>query len=152
VSSAPPPVLLWLDPGGFTGFAWLFNGIFGAHEVLWDEACRQLDVACQSWGEQLHIGWERFTIRPNTHKLSPQPEAYELPGVVKFLAVKYRIKMLPPAQAHTPTRCDQDELKALGWWVPGQNDAQSAACHLLRFLRRENCLPPEYARVLAGLR
>lgn len=152
MSSAPPPYLMWLDPGGMTGFAWQFEGIFGAHEQPWIEACRQLEVACESWGDRLHLGYERFTIRPNTHKLSVQPEAYEFPGVIKFLARKHRCVLLPPAQAHTPSAIDKEELEALGWWTPGLNDAQSAACHMKNWLRREHCLSPEQATALARLR
>jgi hypothetical protein len=143
---------MWIDPGGQTGFAWLFKGIFGAHEVSWDEACRQLEVACQSWGSQLHIGYERFTILPSTHKLSPQPEAYELPGVIKFLTKKYGCVLLEPAQPSERLSVSTGELKALGWWTPGLDDAQSASRHLLAWLRRENCVPPALATALARLR
>jgi len=143
---------MWLDPGGMTGFAWLFEGVFGAHELPWDAACGQLEIACSSWGNRLHIGYERFTILPSTHKLSPQPEAYELPGVIKFLARKHRCVLLEPAQPSERLNVSADELKAIGWWTPGLDDAQSASRHLLAWLRRENCVPPALAVALARLR
>lgn len=152
MSAAPPPVLMWIDPGGMTGFAWLFKGTFGAHEAGWNEACRQLDTACESWGPQLHIGYERFTILPSTHKRSPQPEAYEFPGVIKFLAVKHRCRLLEPAQPADRLAVSQADLEAVGWWTPGLDDAQSASRHLLAWLKRENCVPPEIARKLAAAR
>lgn len=152
MSAAPPPHLIWIDPGGMTGFAWLFGGRFGAHELSWDEACRQLEVACQSWGPQLHLGYEKFTILPSTHKLSPQPEAYEFPGVIKFLAARYRCRLLEPAAPADRLAATPAELKALGWWTPGLDDAQSASLHLLAWLKREKCLPPDIARNLARAR
>ena len=152
MSAAPPPVLMWIDPGGMTGFAWMFRGVFGAHEVAWDEACRQLEVACESWREQLHIGYERFTILPSTYKLSPQPEAYEFPGVIRHLARKNRCVLLDPAQPSDRNASTPAELKALGWWTPGMDDAQSASLHLLSWLKREKCVPPDIARKLAMAR
>lgn len=149
MSAAPPPILLWLDPGGQTGFAWLFKGVFGAHEAGFYEACRQLETTCHAWGHQLHIGFERFTILPSTHKLSPQPEAYEFPGVIKFLARKYRCVLLDPAQPSDRLAATPAELKALGWWTPGLDDAQSASQHLLAWMKREKCVPPDLARKLA---
>jgi hypothetical protein len=152
MSAAPPSHLIWLDPGGHTGFAWLFEGIFGAFEHPFGEACRVLEVACQSYGHQLHLGYEKFTILPSTHKLSPQPEAYEFPGVVKYLARKYGCRLLEPAQPSDRNLASAAELKTLNWWVPGFDDAQSASLHLLAFLKRENCMPPELVRKLAQAR
>lgn len=152
MSAAPPPILLAIDPGGMTGFAWLFNSIFGAHEVAWNEACRQLEVTCQEWGPKLHILYERFTILPSTHKLSPQPEAYEFPGVIKYLAHRNRCVLLTPAQPSERLAATPDMLKALGWWTPGLDDAQSASQHLLAWLMREKCVPSDLARKLAQAR
>lgn len=152
MSAAPPDRLMWIDPGGQTGFAWLYDGIFGTFEHSFGEACRVLEVSCQSWGPRLHIGYEKFTILPSTHKLHPEPEAYEFPGVVKHLALKYRCKLLQPVMPADRNLSTPAELKALGWWLPGKDDAQSASLHLLSFLKREKCVPPELERKLAEAR
>lgn len=152
MSAAPPDRLLWLDPGGQTGFAWLFGSIFGAWEHPFYDACHYLEAACQAWGPRLHLGFEKFTIGPSTHKLSPQPEAYEFPGVARFLAHKYRCVLLPPAMPAERNLATPAELKALGWWTPGRDDAQSASLHLLAWLKHEQCLPPELAAKLAAAR
>jgi hypothetical protein len=133
---APPPQLIWIDPGGMTGMAWLFKGIsyhFGAGEYPFGEACEKLERYCQSWAGQFWIGYEKFTILPSTHKLSPQPEAYEFPGVIKFLAARYRCTLLQPAQPSERLSATPAELKALAW------------------MKREHCLSPEQARILAQL-
>jgi hypothetical protein len=146
---APPPYLLWLDPGGMTGFARLVNGSFAADEFGWDAACRELEAACEGLGSLLHIGYERFTILPSTHKLHPEPEAYEFPGVIKHLARKYKCVLLQPAMPSERLAATPAELKALQWWTPGKNDAQSASQHLLAWLKREHCLPPHVTTLLA---
>ena len=152
MSAAPPAHLLWIDPGGMTGFAWLFDGVYGTFEHPFGESCRVLEAACQAWGPLLHIGYERFTILPSTHKLHPEPEAYEFPGVIKAMAHKYRCVLLPPAAPSDRLMTSPAELKALGWWLPGKNDAQSAAMHLLSWMKRENCVPPELEAKLARAR
>ena len=152
MSAAPPAHLLWIDPGGQTGFAWLYEGVFGAHETGFHEACRQLEIQAMTWGHHLSVGYERFTILPSTHKLSPQPEAYEFPGVIRFLAHKYGCRLLPPALPAERTMATAAELETLGWWPPGLDDAQSAAQHLLAFLKREHCVPPELETKLARAR
>jgi hypothetical protein len=152
MSAAPPQHLLWIDPGGMTGFACLYSGYFSAHECEFHEACRQLEVQCREWGPLLHIGYEKFTIMASTHKLSPQPEAYEFPGVIKFLARRYQCRLLPPAMPAERNLASAAELKTLGWWVPGLDDAQSASLHLLAWLKRERCLPPDMESKLARSR
>jgi hypothetical protein len=153
MSAAPPSHLLWIDPGKMTGFAYLYPGsVFGAYELAWDEACRELELFCVSEKNRLSVGYERFTILPSTHKLSPQPEAYEFPGVIRFLVHKYGCRLLPPALPAERTMATAAELETLGWWPPGLDDAQSAAQHLLAFLKREHCVPPELETKLARAR
>ncbi len=101
--------------------------------------------------EELHILWERFTILPSTHKLSPQPEAYELPGVIRYVAARNRSVLLPPAQPADRNTATPEMLKAVGFWTPGKDDAQSASQHLLAFCIREHCVPPHLATALARL-
>lgn len=152
MSTAPPPYLVWVDPGGMTGIASLVRGTFHVDEYPFDEACDQLTSMADWTGRHLHLGYEKFTILPSTHKLSPQPEAYELPGVIKYLAHKYRCVLLKPAMPSERNTASAAELAALGWWLPGKNDAQSASQHLLSYLKRENCVPPELEIKLARAR
>jgi hypothetical protein len=151
--AAPPLCLLWIDPGLLTGMAWLYRSTgFDAGQWAWDDACIRLEVACASAGPVLHIGYEKFTILPSTHKLSPQPEAYEFPGVIRFLARRYGCVLLEPAQPADRLAVTPAELKAIGWWPAGLDDAQSAAQHLLAWLKREKCVPPDLARKLGEAR
>jgi hypothetical protein len=152
MAAAPPPALMWVDPGGMTGIATLEGTRFMASEYPFIEACTLIDTWCVHYHGSLCIGWEKFTIGPATHKLSPQPEAYELPGVIRYLAHRTSTRLLEPAMPSDRNTATPAELKALGWWTPGQDDAQSASQHLLAWLKRERCLPHELESKLARAR
>lgn len=144
---APPPVTLWLDPGGMTGFACWESGNdhFWADEFAWDDACDKLATLASYYRSLLYIGYEKFTILPSTHKLSPQPEAYEFPGVVRYLARTWACGLLPPARPAERNVATSAMLRKIGWWLPGKNDAQSASQHLYAWMLRENCVPHRIA-------
>lgn len=146
---APPPVTLWIDPGGMTGFACWVCGTdrFWADEFPWARACDELTALAGYWGPVLYIGYEKFTILPSTHKLSPQSEAYEFPGVIKYVAQVHGCGLLQPAKPSERNVATPAMLRKIGWWVPGKNDAQSASQHLYAWMLRENCVP----RTLAGM-
>jgi hypothetical protein len=146
------PSTVWLDGGGMTGIAWLLNGghVFQADEYPFDEACFQIEQWCAYGQGTVAIGWERYTIRPGV----PQTHAYDAIGInmiAGYLARKHGCAILPVAAQHTPNAADRRELEAIGWWVPGKNDAQSAACHALRYCRRSGNLPPREAAILSDL-
>jgi hypothetical protein len=157
-----PPALLWVDPGGMTGLARLRTApafettrvmpvFFEADEFAFTAACLRIENMCEDYRGRLWLGWERFDITSNTHKLTRQSDALHVIGVCRFLAQKYGVRVLEPAQQMTPTKAEQEKLKALGWWVPGKDDAQSASAHLLRYLVRERELPPRETEILRAL-
>lgn len=146
-----PPVVLWCDPGGMTGIAIYSGGHFAADEYAFQDACFLVDGWCMANGKGLWIGWERYAPIPGR----PQKDAHtalEPIGVMRYLATLHGCRILPEAQQHTPDRADRERLQALGWWVPGKDDAQSAAAHMLRWMMREHLLPAREARILAELR
>lgn len=150
-----PAAVLWVDPGGMTGLARYYSVYykdrFWAAEYPFHGACDMIEDACSVWRTRLVIGWEQFVITPKTHKLTPQPDALHVIGVCRYLAGKYGCRVLPEGQRHTPTPRDRRRLQALGWWVPGKDDAQSAACHMLLWLEQSGELPPREREILAAL-
>jgi hypothetical protein len=140
------PVTLWIDPGGQTGLGIYFahNGIFEASEHPFFEACSRIEEACYRWMGTLAIGWERYTPRrdkPQTHAA----DALTVIGVARYVSLKHRCLVLPEADPMSPKTADRLLLTSLGWWVPGKDDAQSAANHMLKWMLRSGNLPPDVA-------
>ena len=151
-----PPAVVFVDPGGMNGFAMLFTppGTYGrvwCGEWEFYEAAAMLETVLISYQGNVAVGWERFTINSTTHRKTPQPEALHFIGVLRLLTRKYRCRVLPEAQQQSPSKGEQAKLKAIGWWVPGKDDAQSAAAHLLRWLLQTGEIPPQEAEILNAL-
>lgn len=145
--------MLWIDPGLMTGIAMLatehdfgqrIDPQFSARELRFLPACETIEMNCRAYSRRLAIGWERFDINDRTHKKTQAgiKDAMHIIGVCRYLTAAYGCRFLGEANQHTPDRNEQAQLKKLGWWVPGKDDAQSAAAHMLRYLVRENELTP----------
>jgi hypothetical protein len=151
-----PPLnqaVLWVDPGRMTGvICWEPPGkLQFCKEHLFMEAGTAIEAACRWYKTHLLVGWEHFTIFPKT----PPADAHyaiEMIGVTRRLATQYNCKILEPAQPDQRNLATPEMCKALGWWVPGKDDAQSAAQHMLAWMMRTDCLPNREAGILARLR
>jgi len=137
------PLVLWIDPGGMTGLAVYeaVSGGFEADEFEFHEACSRIEWYCQTFRGTLAIGWERYTPRPD----KPQTNAADALcpiGVARYVSRKYRCLVLPEGPQMTPKTADRKLLADIGWWVPGKNDAQSAAHHMLKWMMRSGNVPP----------
>lgn len=135
-----------------TGLAALVNTgtLFYADEYGFMEAGSSIERMARYYGPNLWVGWERYTIdvrRPQTSAAS----AIEMIGVARRIATLNLCRILPAAQQHTPKPVDRERLRAIGWWLPGKKDAQSAACHLLSWLQREGEVPPREREILGQL-
>jgi hypothetical protein len=146
-----PPCVLWIDPGLVSGLAWLINGHqFHAGEYGFMETGTLIEQTCAQYEGTAWIGWERFTIFPHTPSIDAH-HAIEMIGVTRRLATRYRCRILTPANQHTPKPPEQRRLKAIGWWRPGEKDAQSAAGHMLAWLQKTNQVPPRERELLDQL-
>ncbi len=146
------PAVLWIDPGLTSGLAILERGEFRADELPFQAACDRIAGLCAHWKTALAIGWEKYAITPDTHKMTRQPEAMEVIGVARYFAAACHCQVLPPTAPSDRNVATPEMLKALGWWVPGKDDAQSAAQHLLAYLLRTGTLPDREAAILASAR
>jgi hypothetical protein len=147
-----PPAVLWLDPGGMTGFALLERGKFSTYELPFQQAGDRIYSLCAWWKTALAVGWERFTINEDTHKTSPEPDAMHVIGVARYFSAAWRCRVLTPAAPGDRNVATPEKLHLLGWWRPGLDDSQSASQHLLAYLMRTRQIPPEQARILAAAR
>lgn len=145
-----PPAVLWIDPGGMTGLARLERGTFTVDERAFQAAGDFIVGMTHHYGPMLSLGWERFTIFADTHKYTQQPEALEIIGLARYHATANRCRILPEQEQMTPKPGDRRKLEAIGWWLPGKNDAQSAANHMLVWLLRQGELPPRERAMLAA--
>jgi hypothetical protein len=144
--------VMWIDPGKDTGIAvwhpaWNKPAIW---ELEFEQAGDYIEYYCQA-APVMYVGWETFRITPTT----PPDDAHhaiEMIGVTRRAALKSRCTILTPAAPGQRRVATPEMLKALGWWVPGKDDAQSAAQHLLAWLLRGEHLPAREAGILAGLR
>ena len=142
--------MLAIEGGGQTGPGGLGDGgpSFLADESPPLEAAGRIEDTCRTWGQSLAILWERYDIRTKL----PQTHAYDAIGInftARWMAARYHCQILTPAQQHTPSTAERHELEAIGYWVKGKNDAQSAAWHLLHYLRQSGNLPPRERAILS---
>lgn len=148
-----PPAVLWIDPGKQTGLAFYgrASGQFHCAEKDFLAAGRAIEDTCGYSGSKLAVGWEQFSIRPTTPPIDAH-EAIEVIGVARMWALRFGCTILPAATQDSRKVATPAMLQALGWWLPGYDDAQSAAQHLLAWMLRTNSLPSKEAGILAALR
>jgi len=147
-----PPCTLWVDPGGMTGCAWLWlaetGWAFFADEYAFLEAGQHIEDTARRYRTTLVLGIEGYHIRPD----KPQTDAasaIEMIGVAKYHGLANGARIII-AEPRSPNESDQEKLRALGWWVPGKDDAQSAGCHMMRHLLRAGDLPPVFGERLSA--
>ena len=146
-----PAAVMWIDPGMDTGLAVLLNSRqFYADEYRFMQAAGAISYTCQAFRERLWIGWERYDI----DRRLPQQDAHhaiEMIGVARREATENGCRILPPAAPADRKLATMAMLKAIGWWVPAKDDAQSAAQHMLAYLHRVHEVPPDQRAVLDQL-
>jgi hypothetical protein len=127
-----------------TGLAWLIGGVdFGAEEYPPQQAGDMISSFCSTWNYGGTIGWERFHIGPQTHKLTQEPvhQTIEMIGVARWLSAAHHVCVLTPAAPDDRKTASADMLRKLGIWPAGKDDAQSAAQHLVAWCLRSGNLP-----------
>lgn len=147
-----PPAVLWVDPGGMTGLAALIHGQqFWTDEYPPQQAAEVIAGFCQLWNHGGVIGWERFFIGPQTHKLTQEPvhQAIEMIGVTRYLATAHHVRILTPAAPEDRKVASQAMLRKLGIWPAGKDDAQSATQHLVSWCLRTGDVPAAWRATLA---
>lgn len=141
--STLPSILLWLDPGGTTGAAWLRHGQFHCDQVtgtvqfgewLEDRLNDEVYGSCE-------VGWESYLV--TGARSAESTIALRVIGVAEYLAHRYGAGVLPEVPSSARTVISNDVLKRLGWHTPGLDHANQAARHLAAWLARERLLTPD---------
>ena len=146
-----PPCLLWMDPGGITGLAWLWNGgqSYYTDEYPFGEVGDHIEDTCRAWGRGLVLGYETYKVRPNMPQTNAR-DAMEPIGVLRHYGLRYgcHIVHADPGDRLVMTRAI---LTGFGWWPKGKKDAASATQHLAAWCLRENCLPPRERAIMSEI-
>lgn len=133
-------ILLAIDPGNATGFAWVSAGddgifvaeSFGSAEVVGrHEAERYFDTAVAT-GYQLHVVIERFTINAGTHTKSRQMDPLYIIGYVEGMCAKLGIPYTEQTATQAKKFSTDHKLRQIGWYQrTPDGHANDAARHLL---------------------
>jgi hypothetical protein len=147
--------ILSIDPGNVTGIAWfdtrwpdknptveeIPGGLFGFIDWWQCNVWKSPDA----WHKRpSRVFVEDFIIRPDTHKKTREPAAYELLGWIKGRCYEHAIPCSPigPAE-HTPFSeyklKKKSKIVRLGWSAPSKDmHADSAMSILLLGLKRDH--------------
>ncbi len=138
-------IYIAIDPGGTTGFAWLIIGedgepSFGCGQVAGryeaEEFVREVDTVWR-YAETLVVVIERWDVRKNTHTLTNQDDPRYIIGWVDGYCHDRSIEYVEQTPAQAKRFADDDKLKRLDWYVPGQDHSRDAARHLLTYLAKQ---------------
>jgi hypothetical protein len=139
-----------IDPGNTTGCFGAQIYIPGDGHHLWSltthlELKHAIDV--REWLDNfihrvetpnLVVGIERFVITPRTSKLSRQPAALGIIGIMEELCQERRVSYRLQMKSEVVKLGSDVKLRKLGWYSPGQGHANDAARHALFALAHQN--------------
>lgn len=141
-------VLIGIDPGKVTGTKVYARREgrepqLGHDQVDRDDIAPYLSYLIGHWasvvgGNNVHIAVEKFIITRRTARLSQEADALEITGMVKgFAATKglggtVTVHQIMKANLKF---ADDNMLKAMGWYVPGQRHANDAARQAFALLK-----------------
>lgn len=151
--TAPAFPILWIDPGKMTGLALYvpelaakdhqmagFPPGFWAAEEEFERAGDHIEGITMRWNITMRAGWEHFRV----HSRTPGDDAHhaiEMIGVARRAIMKAGCVQLGPAMPDQRLVAKPALLEAVGWWLPGRDDAQSAAQHMLAYMLRTGMVP-----------
>ncbi len=127
MSGDHPESVLWLDPGGTTGWAML---------DLTKDGTYLFECGQETPGD-VWVGWEQYIVTSGGGKAGNPAPSLEAIGAVRYLCAKHRARVLPAVPSSHRVVASPALLKSLGWWRPGMPHAQDATRHLVAWLLRE---------------
>lgn len=128
--SLPDPVILWTDEIDEASLA------FRVEEIL--------SEGCVDGKNTVEVVVEKFTITPQTGKLSSAPWSLEHIGVIRYLCRKYNATFLLQTPADAKNFVPNERLKALGLWHRGgEGHALDALRHAVLYMVRKRGWRPD---------
>lgn len=139
-----PDVIAWFDPGTTTGGAVYDIGRnrFTSGQYTYEELAACLDDLQDMYGERLAIGYELYVQTPRPRPGSSAKPSNDAIAVIDRACQDYGIPQIKgqPSSARM-VKSTVVFLRRLGWYQPGQQHANDAACHLFRHLIRMKPVP-----------
>lgn len=134
-------VIIGVDPGLMTGvFVYFEHGMRDAVQYPRDKIAPHTADCLKRWAqsygpENIHIAVEQYIITARTAKLSQQPDALEVTGMVKGFAQVNGITDVRQYRKSNLRYADDAMLEAVGWSTPGKRHATDAARQAFALLK-----------------
>lgn len=144
-------VIAWFDPGLITGGAIydIAHNHFMSGQHTYEELDHRLDRLHELYAERLTIGWELYVQTPRPRPGSKAKHSNDAIAIIERACETYSIPVIKgqPSSARM-FKSTTVFLRRLGWYKPGMNHANDAACHLFRHLVRLKPIPENIRRGL----
>lgn len=135
--------VLAVDPGLTVGYA-TFDSDADNYEAY---QCHKWPFL--NWADpDQHKAWfdivvvERFTITPQTLKMSRQPHPIEVIGVLRWWCESTSTTLIEQTPSEAKSFMTNDRLKHLGLYEPGADHANDAVRHLALYLVKTGYIDP----------
>lgn len=129
-------LIIAVDPGLSTGLAW-----WGGENLRPSTSCIKdwfmvadfISEKIQNTNVPITLVIEKFTITTKTGKLSQQPEALKLTGVLEYMANSWsQVNVVFQTPSAAKNFSKDTKLKHLGWWAPTDHE-RDALRHLVLY-------------------
>lgn len=110
------------DPGLTTGWAVMdrTTGVVHCGEDDFDAFCALADSWLGTWGGDVHVCGERFTINVATASKTQAPWSLEVIGVVRYLCRKHGCgDLVLQSPSDAKRLVTNAHIRQLGWWKKG---------------------------------
>lgn len=146
-----PGVIAWFDPGLTSGAAVydIADDRFRSWQSTDEELPGDLDHLYDRYGERLAVGWELYIQTPRPRPGSKAEYSVRAISIIARICDDFGVPVIKgqPSSARL-AKSTTVFLRRLGWYQPGQQHANDAACHLFRHLIRMKPVPE---RIRSGL-
>lgn len=140
--SEAPSFIAWCDPGKTTGVAWydIPADLFGSAQYDEHQLVPALESLIAAHRERIAVGWELY-LQTARSKGDGQYSLGEI-AKIKALCETRQVPVLKgqPSSARN-LKSTVIFLRRLGWYAPGKEHANDAACHLYRYLIKQHPVP-----------
>ncbi len=137
-------VIVWFDPGKTTGGA-LYDidaDHFTSGQYTDEQLREALTGLILAHPGQLAVGWELYIQTPRPRPGSQAKHSVSAIKIIEELCEEHDVPILKgqPSSARN-FKSTVIFLRRLGWYAPGKQHANDAACHLFRHLIRLRPVP-----------